>query len=107
MTVHIVPGHRPLPLAQCVAVLRGVRHRRHVPHVVADRPFYCLFLNDFIQSDFGGQASLEPNISQKVRPLDWGELEPYEWIPCPDVRRRAKPSEEDQRGKLLILARTP
>ena len=103
----MVPSYRPLPLAQCVAVLRGVRHRRHVPNVVADRPFYCLFLNDFIQSDFGGQASLEPNISQKVRPLDWGELEPHKSILSPDMGGGTNPSEEDQRRKMLVLARTP
>ena len=99
VAVHMVPSHRPLPLAQCEAVLRSVCHSSRVINVVGNRP-------SFFQSDSGGKASLEPNISQTVWPLYRGELEPHKSILSPDMGGGTNPSEEDQRRKLLVLART-
>ena len=99
VAAHMVSSHRPLPLAKCEAILRSVGHSRRVKNVVGNRP-------SFFQSDSGGKTSLEPNISQKMRPLYRGELEPHKSILSPDMGGGTNPSEEDQRRKLLVLART-
>ena len=99
VAAHMVASHRPLPLAKCEAILRSVCHSSRVKNVVGDRP-------SFFQSDSGGKASLEPNISQTVWPLYRSELEPHKSILSPDIGGGTNPSEEDQRRKLLVLART-
>ena len=54
--------------------------------------------------NFRRQPTLEPDIPQLMWTLDRSESDSSDWILCLQSGGRAETSEEEQRGKLVILA---
>ena len=109
MTVAAVPCNRPLPLSQSEAVLWSICEGGDVPHNITESPFHPFgagIVRVFpLQFYFGGEPSLEPDVSQVIWTLNRSEPSPNGWVFCPHCRERTEASEKEQRRRLVIFAR--
>ena len=77
VAVLVVTSHRPLVFPKCVAVHRCIGSGRGVPDIVTQCPFS---ISGPIESNLRGHPSLEPDISETVRPLDGSKLKAKVWV---------------------------
>ena len=111
MTVAAVSCNRPLPLSQSEAVLWSIGEGGDVPHNITESPFHPFgagIVRVFpLQFYFGGEPSLEPDVSQVIWTLNRSEPSPNGWVFFLIVEKGQRPLKRRRGGGWSFLQGQP